>query len=284
MNFGKFTIDVVDTGLFALDGGAMFGVVPKTLWQKKYAMPDESNRIALAARPLLVRYDDKIILVDTGNGTKWNEKIQRIYNIDIEKSDMDYALSPFGLNRNDVTDVIFTHLHFDHSGGGTRIENGDIAPNFPNAKYYVQKDQYNWAMKPTEKDRASFLKENYEPLLSDGLLEFTEGEGNVLPGIRVLPIDGHTQAMQMILLDGGEEKLLYAADLCPTSAHVPIPYGLAYDNFPLTTIEEKKKYWARAVEENWTIVFEHDAYRQAGKIKLGEKGYYADNFIEITKG
>jgi glyoxylase-like metal-dependent hydrolase (beta-lactamase superfamily II) len=282
MEFGKFDIEVVDTGLFGLDGGAMFGVVPKALWQKKYAMPDESNRIQLAARLLLIKYDKKIILVDTGNGTKWNDKVRNLYGIDIEKSDMSNALAPFGLKKEDITDVIFTHLHFDHSGGATIIKNGEIAPNFPNAKYYVQKDHYAWAMNPTEKDRASFMKENYEPLRENGLLELTDGEGELFPGIRVLPVDGHTKAMQLVLLESNSEKLLYAADLAPTAAHIPIPWGLSYDNFPLTTIEEKKKYWGPAYEEGWTIVYEHDAYKQASKIKAGERGFFADDFLEIS--
>jgi glyoxylase-like metal-dependent hydrolase (beta-lactamase superfamily II) len=282
MKIGKYKIDLVDTGLFGLDGGAMFGVVPKAFWQKKYAMSDDLNRIELAARPLLIRSAEKIILVDTGNGTKWNEKIQKIYNIDMEKSNMDIALAPFGVKRDDITDVIFTHLHFDHSGGATIIENGEIIPNFPNAKYYVQKDHYNWALNPSEKDRASFMKENYVPLKENGLMEFTDGEGEIFQGIKVLSVDGHTKAMQVVLVEDGSDKLLFGADLCPTSAHIPIQYGCSYDNSPLTTIDEKKRYWGRAYEEGWTIAFEHDAYNQTAKIKANERGFYADDFLDIS--
>ncbi len=186
MKLGKFTINLLDTGIFGLDGGPMFGVVPKNLWSKIYHPGDEMNRIPLSARPLLVRWEDRIMMIDTGNGTKLSEKITKIYNIDKEKSSIENVLAPFSLSESDVTDVILTHLHFDHAGGGTKIVDGEAVPTFPNAKYYVQRAQYEWAMKPSEKDRASYMPENYLPLMNSGQLEILDGEGELFRGISLI--------------------------------------------------------------------------------------------------
>lgn len=283
MKLGNYDIDTVDTGIFYLDGGAMFGVVPKPLWTRAYSESDKKNRIPLASRPLLIRGEGRTILVDTGNGTNYDEKFQKIYGIDREKSQMDAALKPFDLTPSDITDVILTHLHFDHCGGSTVQRNGKYEPAFPNAKYYIQQDQLKWAMAPTLKDRASFVQENYVPLDRDGLFELLDGEGEIFPGIEVIPVHGHTKAMQMVKISGGSDTLLYCTDLAPTSAHLRYPFGLAYDNYPLTTIEEKKKYFPRAFEENWIIVFEHDAYVQAGRLKDTGKGFELGDEVKITE-
>ncbi len=281
MKFGKFEIDVLDTGIFGLDGGAMFGVVPKNIWSKLYNQGDELNRIPLAARPMLIRYEDKKILVDTGNGTKYNDKLVKIYNFDLEKGNLDYSLSKFGIKRDEITDVILTHLHFDHCGDSTIYENGKIVPAFPNAKYYVQKDHYKWSLSPTEKDRASFIKENYEEIISNGMMEFLDGEGEIFDGIKVVLSHGHTKALQMVRVESEDQSLLYCADLSPTSAHIGYAYGLGYDNFPLTTIEEKKKYFNQAAEENTLLVFEHDAFCEAAYIGLNDKGLFIKERIKI---
>lgn len=283
MQLGKFTINLLDTGLFALDGGAMFGVVPKVMWSKAYNSGDELNRIPLAARPLLIQFDNKKILVDTGNGTKLNEKIRKIYNIDNTKSAIDKPLARFGLAVGDITDVILTHLHFDHSGGAVSIIDGKLIPTFPNAKFYVQKEHLKWALNPTEKDKASFFPENYVPLVESGLLDKLDGEGELFPGISVMPLNGHTKAMQLVKISDSGENALFCADLCATSAHIPIPYGMGYDNFPLTTIEEKKRILPQAYEENWTMIFEHDAFVQAGKIISTDKGFALGEKITVTK-
>lgn len=283
MKLGKFEIDLVDTGIFGLDGGSMFGVVPKALWSKRYHSGDTQNRIPLAARPMLIRYDDKKILVDTGNGTKHNEKFVKIYDVDLYKSSLDVALKPFGISRVDITDVILTHLHFDHAGGATMIEKGEVLPTFPNAKYFVQKQQYDWALNPAEKDQASFLQDDFVPLRDGGMLEFVEGEGSIYHGIDVIPVNGHTKSMQMVKLTDGGQSLLYMADLCPTSAHIGIPFVMGYDNYPLTTIEEKKKYFPLAYEEDWIIVFEHDAFNQAGRLMSTEKGFVLKEKVTITE-
>jgi glyoxylase-like metal-dependent hydrolase (beta-lactamase superfamily II) len=283
MILGKFTIDAVETGFFALDGGAMFGIVPKPLWSKTYHPGDEMNRIPLAARLLLIRWEDHILLVDVGNGTKMDEKFCNIYGIDREKSSVDYALRPFGLKAEDVTDVILTHLHFDHAGGATIKKNGKVTPAFPNARYYLQKDQLKLAESPSLKDAASFIPDNYIPLTTDGLVETVDGEGEIYPGIMVKALFGHTKAMQVVIIEDEGQSLLYCADLIPTSAHIHIPFIMAYDNDPLITIDEKKSILPRAFEENWILVFEHDAFRQAAKIGLNHKGGFEyREKIELT--
>lgn len=283
MQLTNISIDLLDTGIFSLDGGAMFGVVPKVMWAKAYHPGDELNRIPLSARPVLIRTNDKNILIDTGNGTKVNEKMRKIYSIDYEKSDIEKALHRLNLKAEDIHYVIFTHLHFDHCGGATKIIDNKIVPTFPNAKHIVQKDQLMWALNPTEKDRASFLKENFEPLLNEGLIETLDGSGELLPNIEVIPVFGHTKAMQLIKIKDENQTLLYCADICPTSAHINIPFVMGYDNHPLITIEEKKKILPQAYEENWILIFEHDAFKQAGKIKSTEKGFELSEEIIISE-
>jgi glyoxylase-like metal-dependent hydrolase (beta-lactamase superfamily II) len=282
MIVGKFKIDVLDTGQFGLDGGSMFGVVPKTMWSKSYHPGDDLNRIPLAARPLLIQYDEKKILIDAGNGTKWNEKLAAIYNIDLEKSNMSNALSPFELKPEEITHVVFSHLHFDHCGGATKMENDNLVPTFSNAKHYVQKEHLNWALKPSEKDRASFIRDNFIPILKNGMMETIDGEGEIFPGIRAIPVFGHTHSMQMIKISDGGETILYCADLSPTSAHIHIPVGLSFDNHPIITLQEKKQFIPLAYEEGWTIVYEHDVFKQASKINKNDKGFFAEEEILIT--
>lgn len=282
MKIGKFTVDVLDTGIFALDGGSMFGVVPKALWAKAYHPGDELNRIPLSARPLLVQWDNKKILIDTGNGNKFNDKLANIYSIDKSKSSLDVALKKFNLLPEDIDTVIFTHLHFDHSGGSTKIVGNDIIPSLPNAKYYVQKEHLEWAKNPTEKDRASFFKDDFMPLLANGLIETIDGEGEIFPGISVIPVNGHTKAMQTVKITDADITLFYCADLCPTNAHVPIPYVMGYDNYPLTAIEEKKKIIPQAYEEGWILCYEHDAFFQGSKVQATEKGFMSGEKIKIT--
>jgi len=282
MKFGHFEIDVIETGIFALDGGPMFGVVPKVIWANTYNQGDELNRIPLAARLMLIRFDNKIILVDTGNGNKFPEKIAQRFCINLEKSNLEYALKPFGLKTYQITDVILTHLHFDHCGGATKIVNGKVVPTFENAKYYVQKEQYNWAINPTEKDKASFIDDNYIPLKENGILELLDGNGEIFPGIEVITTNGHTRNMQMVKVSSEDGQIVFVSDFCPTSAHVPIPYVMGYDNEPLVAISERKKFLPEFVENGTILIYEHDAFKQASKVKLTEKGYIADVEIVIT--
>lgn len=283
LRIGRFSIDVVETGRFGLDGGAMFGVVPKPLWERAYHAADAANRIPMAARALLIRWDSHVVLVDTGNGTKMPQKERQIYALDTSRFSLDGSLHQLGLRPEDITAVILTHLHFDHAGGSTAVtDRGELVPTFPNARYYVQRDHLRWAQQPTEKDRASFRAEDFEPLLSAGLLETLDGEGELFPGIHLLVVHGHTRAMQLVLVQDAGESLLYCADLCPTAAHVPYPYIMAYDNFPLTTLEEKKRILPQAYEEGWILCFEHDAFVQAARLQPTAKGFAAGEPLVIT--
>lgn len=272
MVINNTNIDVIETSNFALDGGAMFGVVPKTLWSKAYAPGDTLNRIPMVTRVVLIQQGDRKILIDTGNGLKWDEKKIAIYNLDLANSDFDVSLSKFGLSKQDITDVILTHLHFDHAGGATNFQGQDVIPTFPNAKYYIQKQHYDYALNPTEKDTASFMKDNYIPLLQNGQVIFLEGESEILPGISPIIMNGHTPSMQMIKITIDNQNFLFAADFLPTAAHIPFPFIMAYDNQPLVTLEEKKKYLPIIYEENTIVIFEHDTFMQAAKIGPNEKG------------
>src|SRR5437867_420610 len=200
MQIGAFTVNTLETCRFGLDGGAMFGVVPKNLWSKAYHPGDVQNRIPMAARLLLVRWEKRIMLVDTGNGEKMSEKQRSIYNLDNSQYSLAASLQSEGLQPADITDVLLTHLHFDHSGGATILVNGKVEPAFPNARYYVQREHYDWACNPSEKDRASFWKENYQPVIDAGLMEFVEGDGELFPGLSVECFNGHTKSLQMPVL------------------------------------------------------------------------------------
>jgi glyoxylase-like metal-dependent hydrolase (beta-lactamase superfamily II) len=277
MHLGTLQMHLLDTGDFALDGGAMFGVVPRNLWMKAYHAPDEQNRIPMKASSLLIRGEfdsnQKIILVDTGNGHKWTEKLAAIYKIDNARTSLANSLTAHGLSPNDVTDVVLTHLHFDHAGGATTLVNGKLQPTFPNARYYVQKEHFAYAQQPADKDRASFMKDDFMPLAAEGVLELLDGDGEIFAGISVMQVHGHTRSLQAVKIQQSGNTLFYPADLIPTSAHVPVPYVMAYDNFPLTTIDEKKRILPQAAEEAWIVVYEHDAFVQASTIVATEKGF-----------
>jgi glyoxylase-like metal-dependent hydrolase (beta-lactamase superfamily II) len=273
MNIGNYTIRLVDAGRFRLDGGAMFGVVPKTLWEKQKSA-DEHNRILMSTNLLLIEGHQKKILVDTGIGDKFSEKLAGIYAVDHSEYNLQKSLGSLNLSTEDITDVILTHLHFDHTGGATfRDRSGAIKPTFPRAKYYVQNRQFARALQPSEKDRASFFRENYIPLQENNQLILLEEGGELFPGIEVLPVDGHTAGQQLVLIRGQKQTLLYAGDLIPTAAHIPIPWVMAYDLYPLTTIEEKNYYLKLAVDHNWLVFFEHDPEIHCAAIQLTERGY-----------
>lgn len=283
MKLGNYTVRILDVGRFGLDGGAMFGVVPKPLWSKAYHPGDDVNRIPMATRLLLIEWDDRRMLVDTGNGTKLPPKLRDIYAIADDYPPLERALAEAGIAPDTITDVVLTHLHFDHAGGATRLDGNDVVPTFPNARYYVQADQLAWARNPTEKDRASFMSENYEPLADAGLLDTLQGSVHLTPELSLHPLFGHTQAMQALLLQTDDGTLFYPADLLPTHAHIPIPYVMGYDNYPLTTIREKKHWLERASREQWIVVFEHDAFVAAGTITHSDKGYALGQRLDIEQ-
>lgn len=275
MNIGPYQLHAIETGRFALDGGAMFGVVPKPLWEKTNP-PDEKNRIALAARALLIIGNGRKILVDVGNGSKYNEKLTSIYKFDTSQHNIVSSLNQHNLTPDDITDVILTHLHFDHAGGSTVNDNGELRPTFPKAKYYVQREHWDAAMNPTERDRASFFKDDYMPLKQNGVLEFTHGEDEIFPGISVRIVNGHTTALQCPVITDGSTTLIYCADLMPTTTHVNLPWIMAYDLRPLVTLEEKRKILNQAADERWILFFEHDPVTAAVRLVKSDKGIVPD--------
>lgn len=280
MKIGMYELHSIETGRFALDGGAMFGVVPKPLWEKANP-PDEKNRIAMAARALLLVGGGRKILIDVGNGSKFPDKLIGIYKIDTSRFELLSSLRKHGISPPDITDVVLTHLHFDHAGGSTYREKGQVVPTFPNARYYVQNAHWEAAMNPTERDRASFFPEDFLPLREHRLLEFTEGEGEILPGIRVRITNGHTTALQCPMISDGTTTLFYCADLVPLASHVQLPWIMAYDLRPLVTLEEKRRTLSEAAEQGWILFFEHDPSIAAARVRLGEKGFVVDSPLEI---
>lgn len=270
----------METGRFGLDGGAMFGIVPYVFWSKTNP-PDERRRIELAARCLLIQGNGKNILVDDGNGSKFSDKLKDIYRLDNSQSDLTTSLTKHGLTPTDITDVILTHLHFDHAGGSTLWQNGVLVPTFPNARYYVQKQQWALSQNPTEKDRGSFMPDDFRPLMDHSVLELVEGEFEIFPGIDLVVCNGHTAAQQLPKISDGTNTLLFSCDLFPTTSHIPLPYVMAYDVRPLVTIEEKKKILTRAYEEQWILFFEHDPQTEAVKIKPSGKGFVVDQKVMI---
>jgi glyoxylase-like metal-dependent hydrolase (beta-lactamase superfamily II) len=280
MTIGPYEVNALETGRFALDGGAMFGIVPKPIWSK-FHPADDRNRIELAMRVLLIRDGKRNILVDVGIGTKLSPKLVDIYRVDHERFSLKSSLRGLGLETDDITDVILTHLHFDHAGGATERLGADLRPTFPKAKYYVQKSHWHLALKPTAKDRGSFMSDDYVPLHEAGRLELVEGEFEIFPGIGLVIVNGHTDAQQLVRISIDRTSFLYCCDLVPTAGHLPYPYVMAYDLRPLMTVEEKKKLLGQAYEERTVLIFEHDPFIEAATIKAVEKGFGVDERMVI---
>lgn len=274
MKIGKYKLAIIESGFFGLDGGAMFGIIPKALWQKTNSA-DEANRVKLATRHLLLESETKKIIIDTGMGNKWDEKAKGIYAID-EKLSMNSALAGKGLKAEDITDVVLTHLHFDHTGGSTVKIFNKLQPAFPNAKYFVQKQNFDWAINPSDRDKGSYIKENFLPLYEEGLLNFIKGNQKFDDEIEFIVINGHTFGQQMVKISDGNNTLLFCADLIPFYSHIPLPYIMGYDLQPLVTLEEKKKYLKMAVDENWKLCFGHDPEIAFATVKQFGEGYIVD--------
>ncbi|MCK5086545.1 MAG: MBL fold metallo-hydrolase [Melioribacteraceae bacterium] len=279
MKIGKYELISIETGTLGLDGGAMYGVVPKPLWERT-SPSDEKNRIKLVTRNLILKSESKTILIDTGVGNFWDDKFNKIYNIDHSVHDLIPALANAEIKPDQITDVILTHLHFDHTGGSVIKENEKWLPAFPNAKYHVQKAHYDWAFKPSDKDKASFIKERFVPLNEEGILNLLDNSTEFDDGIEFILVDGHTFSMQMVKISDSSKTLLYCADLMPLSSHIQLPYIMAYDLQPLKTLEEKKKILSKAVEENWILFFEHDPEIAAATITHSMNGFGFDEIYE----
>ncbi len=256
MHLGEIEVRFLHSGNFYLDGGSMFGVVPKTLWEKK-APPDERNRIRLATNSLLVRAPGKTIVVETGNGAKWDAKLRNIYGI-AEGDGLQAALGKTGVKPEEVDLVINTHLHFDHAGGNTRPVQARDVPAFPRAKYLVQRAELQHAMHPTERDRASYFPDRFVPITEAGQWQLVEGDVEILPGISVVRIPGHNENIQAVKISGGGKTLLFVADLIPTRHHLPLPWIMAFDLYPMQTLETKRRRIAEIIQGGWIVVFGHD--------------------------
>ncbi|MEX1055037.1 MAG: MBL fold metallo-hydrolase [Rhodothermales bacterium] len=269
---GPYTLHTIETGRFALDGGAMFGIIPKALWERRMA-PDARNRIPLNMRCLLLEGDGRLILVDNGLGEKYDEKFGDIYGVDHDSANLGRSLREAGFSEDDVTDVILTHLHFDHCGGSTkRTDTGRLELTFKNARHYVQRRHWECARSPNLREEASFLRENLDPLAASDQIELLDGEGEVLPGIEVLTMHGHTESQQLVKISDREKTLVYVADLLPTSMHARAVWIMAYDVRPLVSLEEKQRFLERAVGGAWHFFFEHDPTVVVGTPQRTDRG------------
>jgi len=274
---GGLTVHAIQAGGQRLDGGAMFGVVPKPLWVKRIPA-DERNRIQLGMRCLLIEHPSGLVLIDTGAGNKENDKFKDIYGLENEGADgatmLEDGLKQIGVAPTDIALVINTHLHFDHAGGNTRNRpDGSLEISFPNATYIVRRGEYDYAMNPNERTAASYFERNWLPVEAADKIEWVSREKEIVKGIRVIPTPGHTPFHQSILIESAGERAFYLGDLVPTHAHLPLPWIMGYDVEPLVTLETKRRILKQAVDENWLLIFEHDAVVPWGRLEHDGKTY-----------
>ena len=274
---GNLTVHALQAGGQKLDGGAMFGVVPKPLWEKKIPA-DERNRIPLGMRCLLIEHPSGLVLIDTGAGNKEGPKFKDIYGLENEGADgmtmLEDGLRQLGVAPKDVALVINTHLHFDHAGGNTRNRpDGSLEISFPNATYVVKRGEYEYATHSNERTAASYFERNYVPLETADRIEFVSREKEIVKGIKVVPTPGHTPFHQSVLIESAGERAFYLGDLVPTHAHLPLPWIMGYDVEPLVTLETKRRILKQAVDEGWLLIFEHDASVPWGRVVHDGKSY-----------
>ena len=268
MKLGDLELISVSDGTFLLDGGAMFGVVPKALWEKK-ATADEKNRITLGLNSLILKKGKTVIILETGLGEIPNKKFQEIYSLRRDKTLLD-RIKENDFDLEDINYVINTHLHFDHCGWNTISKEGSLKPSFPKAKYIIQKKEWESALNPDERSSASYMKEKLLPLQEWGNLELIDGDFELEEGIKIMHIPGHTRGHQCVLIESRGKKLFFPGDLIPTSAHFPLPYIMAYDLFPLETLENKKRILQTAEKEDWIFALYHDPEHIFGKVEKFE--------------
>lgn len=264
---GSFTVQRVVAGAFALDGGAMFGVVPRSLWQR-HLVPDDKNRVPLRATCLFLEGLGRRILIDTGMGTRWSEKTADLYAIDPSRSSVAAAMEGMKLHPDSITDVVLTHLHFDHAGGAFDKSRGALTLAFPEATHFVQERHWRWAQSPSPRDVGSFIGEaERKCLLDSGRLKFLDGETELLPGLTLLVTEGHTPGLQLPLVSG-HRGLFFAGDLVPTRAHLKLSWGMAYDLSPLVLLDEKRALLERAARQSWVVAFGHDPNIAACTVRM----------------
>lgn len=276
-------LHVINTGNFKLDGGAMFGVVPKSIWQKLNPA-DDKNMCTWAMRCLLIEYADKLVLIDNGIGNKQSEKFFSFYYLHGDDS-LNKSLNAKGFSKDDITDVFLTHLHFDHCGGSIvyNKEKDIYEPAFKNANYWSNKDHWNWAINPNAREKASFLKENILPIQESGQLKFTTEGEQPFDGFNIVNVNGHTEAMMLPHIQYEDKTIAYMADLLPSTGHVPLPYVMAYDVRPLQTLKEKAAFLNNACENNYTLFFEHDPNIECCNLKQTEKGVRVNNTFSLSE-
>ena len=279
LTVGEYTLHTLDVQYFSLDGGSVFGVVPRVLWEK-VVTPDHLNRVRLAMRILLIKGKGRNILVDAAMGTAWSDKMKMIY--ELSEWRLDEELQRAGLQRQDITDVIFTHLHFDHVAGAFEERHGRLVSVFPNARLYVQRDNYGTAMQPNLKEKSSYLFEFTDALGKSGSMELVDGYVELLPGIELLPAgQGHTAGHQLVKVTGDGVTLVHGGDLIPSSAHLGITRGLAFDIAPLEVIREKTALLEDLLEKRWLLYFAHDPYIEAATVRQGEKHVVIDKTVKV---
>lgn len=278
----------IPTGYFKLDGGAMFGVVPKTIWNK-INPADENNLCRWALRCLLVQDSQRLILIDNGNGNKQDEKFWSHYHLHGDET-LDKSLARYGFSRDDITDVILTHLHFDHCGGSIVKEGERLVPAFKKATFWSNLEHWNWAVHPNEREKASFLKENILPMEESGQLKFIEvgegqygtlGETKFSDNISIRFVHGHTRAMMLPQIKFGNKTIVFMADLLPSAGHIPLPYVMSYDMFPLTTLQEKKSFLNEALHNDYILFFEHDPQYECCTLQQTDKGIRPKDFFTL---
>ena len=272
ISLGQFEIYGLRDGFFFLDGGAMFGVVPKTLWEKKFPA-DEKNRIKLALNSILIKTAKELILVETGIGGDLDPKFYDYYSVE-RKPGLVLSLEKLGYQAEDIDLVVNTHLHFDHCGGNiSKNEKGEDAPTFPKARYIIQKGEWEDALHPSERDKASYLEQNFLPLEKYGLLQLVDANKEISEGVEVIVVPGHTSCHQCLKVSTGGKVFFFLGDLVPTSAHVGLSYIMSYDLSPQQTLENKRKYFEQAIEEDWILAFNHDPDHFFGKVKKVNNKY-----------
>jgi glyoxylase-like metal-dependent hydrolase (beta-lactamase superfamily II) len=280
----------INTGYFKLDGGAMFGVVPKTIWNK-INPADENNLCNWALRCLLIEEGNRLILVDNGNGDKQDAKFFSHYHLHGDDT-LEKSLAKYGFTKDDISDVFLTHLHFDHCGGSIKREGDKLVPNFPNATFWSNKEHWKWATEPNEREKASFLKENILPIEESGKLKFIEvakgddrklGEVKFSENISVRFVNGHTQAMMLPQINYNDKTVVFMADLLPSAGHIPIPYIMAYDMQPLLSLQEKKSFLKEALENDHILFFEHDKDHECCTLQQTERGIRPKEFFKLEE-
>ena len=273
MQFGKIQIDMIDDGFFRLDGGAMYGVVPKTMWSK-VEDTDDNNRILMSCNPVLVRTGEHKLLIDTGVGEKFPDKFNRIYGIDMPRGLMP-GLAELGLKAEDITHVLNTHLHFDHCGGNTTYNaEGKAIPAFPNAEYVINRLEWEDAISPNPRSKASYLRDNLLPVEASGQLRLTDGDCEIIPGVSVKVTGGHTRGHQIVFIESDGKKAVYLADLIPLTAQIRANWVMSYDLYPVETVNFKEQLVEEAFENQYLLLFEHSPSIKAAYLKKDENGKY----------